>query len=173
MKEKIWEEAILKKLVDTGDVGSESVEYIRRHKVKISFGEFSKSTGAKWFLFQRIALNMRYFSMNTDLDDPALLSLLVHEVHHLKQGVFLALSVYGELDAWQVGYRFYKEIRPVQLAPVLEEILTLPLNWERDNLRYAAKLMQDYAGKGYHINWLPLYPFYKELRYWLTRQEGV
>ena len=168
-----WKESVLAKLADTGELGKEASEYIRGNKVRMHFKKYSKSTGARWFLFKQISLNTRYYSYETDMNDPKMLSLFVHEVHHLKQGLLTALSVYGELDAWQVEYRFYKEIHPTRLHPALEEILTLPLNWDRANLRHAAKLMQDYAGKGYHINWLPLYPIHKEIAYGLRRREPL
>ena len=171
MTNKSWKKNVLSKLAEAGDLGKESAEYIRHRNVRMHFKRYSKSTGARWFLFRQISLNTRYYSFETDLDDPSILSLLVHEVHHLKQGMLIALSVYGELDAWQVGYRFYKEIHPIKLHPALEEMLALPLNWDRDNLRRAAKLMQDYAGKGYHSNWLPLYPIHREIAYWVMRQE--
>ncbi|MBT3188739.1 MAG: hypothetical protein HN736_01715 [Anaerolineae bacterium] len=171
MTNKKWKKAVLEKLAETGSLGRESAEYIRKYKARIYFKKYSKSTGARWFLFHQISLNTRYYSTNTDLNNPKLLSLLVHEVHHLKQGVLTALSVYGELDAWQVEYRFHKEISPAKLHSALEEILILPLNWDRDNLRRAAKLMQDYAGKGYRINWLPLYPIHKEITYWVKRKK--
>ena len=171
MINKIWKESILEKLAEMGDLGKETAEYIRQHNVKMRFKKYAKSTGARWFLFQQISLNKRYYSPDTKLDNPKVLSLLVHEVHHLKQGALTAFSVYGELDAWQVESKFYQEIRSGELHPVLSEILTLPLNYDRDNLRRAAKLMQDYAGKGYRIDLYPVYPFPKEIRYWFTRQE--
>ncbi len=167
----MWKKMVLEKLAETGELGKESVDYIRDNAVRMHFRKYSKSTGARWFLFRNISLNTRYYSKETALDDPAMLSLLVHEVHHLKQGVLTALSVYGELDAWQVGFRFYKEIHPVRLHSAIEEMLTLPLNYERENLRRAAKLMQEYAGKGYRINWLPLYPIWQEILFWLIRKE--
>ncbi|MCP4142713.1 MAG: hypothetical protein GY755_20930 [Chloroflexi bacterium] len=157
--------------MEKGDLGKETAEYILEKNVRMRFKKYSKSTGARWFLFRQISLNKRYYSPDSDVNNPKILSLLVHEIHHLKQGVITALSVYGELDAWQVEYRFHKEIHPVKLHPALEEILTLPLNFDRDNLRHAAKLMQDYAGKSYHIDWLPLYPVHKEIRYWVSRKE--
>ncbi len=167
----VWKESLLKKLAEKGGVGKESAEYIRRNKVSLKFKRYSESTGARWFLFQQITLNTRYYSTETDLDDPKLLSLLVHEVHHLKQGTLTAFSVYGELDAWQVEHRFYKKIRAVRLHPALEEILQLPLNYDRDNLRYAAKLMKDAAGEGYRIDLYPLYPIFDEIKFWVTRRE--
>ncbi|MBT7070070.1 MAG: hypothetical protein HN975_04180 [Anaerolineae bacterium] len=166
----MWRKAVLDILANTGALGKESAEYIRRHNVRMHFRKYSKSTGARWFLCRNISLNTRYYSPDTAFGDQGMLSLLVHEVHHLKQGIWTALSVYGELDAWQVGFRFYKSVHPVRLHAAIEEMLTLPLNYDRNNLRQAAKLMQDYAGKGYHINWLPLYPLHKEVKYWLTRK---
>ena len=171
MYNETWKENVLSKLAKSSELGKESAEYIRQHNVKMKFKQYSKSTGARWFLFQHITLNTLYYSMDTKLDDPSMLSLLVHEVHHLKQGALVALSVYGELDAWQVGYRFYQKMHPVKLHSALEELLSLPLNYDRDNLRHAAKLMQDFAGKGYHIDWLPLYPIHREIKYWVTRKE--
>ena len=171
MKNKIWKEAALEKLAGRGKLGKETAEYIRRKGVRIHFKKYAKSTGARWFFFQQISLNTHYYSPDKKIDDPKILSLLVHEIHHLKQGALTALSVYGELDAWQVEFRFYKEIYPVKLHSALEEILTLPLNYDRDNLRRAAKLMQDYAGKGYHSNWLPFYPLHREILYWVTRMK--
>lgn len=156
--DRIWREKLLEHLAQTGELGAETVRYIREKGVRMRFRRYSKSTGARWFLFRRISLNSRYYSTESSLTDPKLLSLLVHEIHHLKQGVLTAFSVYGELDAWQVEYRFYKTLKPGKLHPALEELLSLPLNYERDNLRHAAKLMQDYAGKGYRVDLLPLRP---------------
>lgn len=154
----VWKENLLARLSQTGALGAETVRYINEQGVRMRFRQYSKSTGARWFLFRQISLNSRYYSPQSSLDDPKILSLLVHEIHHLKQGARIAFSVYGELDAWQVEYRFYKSIHPEPLHSALEELLTLPLNYERDNLRHAVKLMQTYAGKGYHADWLPLRP---------------
>ena len=171
MANQVWESAIFKKLTAKGDLGKETVDYIRQYNVKLNFKKYSKSTGARWFLFKHITLNTRYYSTDTDLDDPKLLSLLVHEVHHLKQGTLTAFSVYGELDAWQVEYGFYKEIYPRKFSSAFEELLALPLNYDRDNLRHAAKLMQEIAGKGYRIDLYPLYPILDEIKFRLTRRE--
>lgn len=166
-----WKNAVLEKLSTAGGLGQDSAEFIRERKVQVKFRRYSKSTGARWFLWRQITLNTRHYSLDTSLDDPGMLSLLVHEVHHLKQGMLAALSVYGELDAWQVGYRFYKTFKGGTLHPAIEELLSLPLSWDRNVLCRAAELMQVYAGKGYHINWLPLYPLHKEVAYWLTRRK--
>lgn len=155
----VWREKLLARLAQTGDLGAETVRYIHKNNVRMRFRQHSKNVGARWFLLKRITLNGRYYSVESNLDNPKLLSLVVHEIHHLKQGARVALSAYGELDAWQVEYRFYKCIYPAaKLHPAVEELLTLPLNYERKNLRRAVKLMQAYAGRGYHADWLPLRP---------------
>ena len=156
--DEIWREKLLRHLSKTGDIGAETVRYIRANNVRLRFGKYSRSIGARWFLFRKISLNSRYYSVTSNLSEPKLLSLLVHEIHHLKQGVRVSFSVYGELDAWQVEYRFYKTLKPGALHPALEEILALPLSYDKDILRRAVVLMLAYAGKGYHVDWLPLRP---------------
>jgi len=63
-----------------------------------------------------------------------------------------------------------KKLTGKQLVPALEEILSLPLNMERENLHHARRLMTQHAGKSYGANWLPLYPIHREAQYWLTRK---
>src|SRR5512145_2710859 len=86
------------------------VEYLRSHRTKIGFSRQSASTGAIWFIDGNIYLNSRYYNLQTTPNNPQLLSLVVHEVRHLQQGVFTALSVYGELEAWQLGFRVYQNL---------------------------------------------------------------
>jgi 23S rRNA G2069 N7-methylase RlmK/C1962 C5-methylase RlmI len=38
------------------------------------------------------------------------------------------------------------------------------------DLYATTQLMQSYAGKGYRVDLLPLFPLDKEIKYWLTRQ---
>lgn len=163
-----WNQAVLTALAASNIHGQEAVRFIRQHNVSLGFQRQSASTGARWLLPRRIRFNARYYSLATAPDDPSMLSLLVHEVHHLKQGMLTALSVYGELDAWQVGFRFYRFLDARPLHPAVEELLLLPLSWDRHILRHAANLMQAYAGKGYRINWLPYYPLHLEAAYRLT-----
>lgn len=48
--------------------------------------------------------------------------------------------------------------------------MSLPLGWDRNVLRRAVQLMQDYAGKGYRADLLPYYPLGKEIAYRLFRK---
>ena len=151
------------------------MEYLRSHRTKIRFNRQSISTGAIWFIDGNIYLNTRYYSTQTMHNDPHLLSLIVHEVCHLQQGFFTALSVYGELEAWQLGFRVYQSLtghlplgRGENPHAALLEIMSLPLGWDRQVLRRAQILMQEYAGKGYRADLLPLYPLRKEIRHRLN-----
>jgi hypothetical protein len=96
-----------------------------------------------------------------------MLTLLIHEVKHLQQGLFLAFSVYGELEAWQLQFRLYHQTTGKPMHPAIAEMLSLPLSYDRAILRRARDLMQAYAGKGYRADLLPLFPLGKEIKYWL------
>jgi hypothetical protein len=54
--------------------------------------------------------------------------------------------------------------------PAIEELMSLPLGWNRSVLRRAVQLMQDYATKGDRADFLPLYPLGKEIAYQLFRK---
>jgi hypothetical protein len=106
-------------------------------------------------------------------DSPYALSLVVHEVRHLQQGWITALSVYGELDAWQCQFRFLGSLawRPLEDADrdgIIARLLSFPLGWDRSVLQTARGLMRAYAGKTYRVDLLPLYPLNRELLFLLT-----
>lgn len=169
-----WTNSILEIL---SRVDEPCVQYLRSHRTKIGFSHQSASTGAIWFIDGNIYLNSRYYNLQTAPDNPHLLSLMVHEVRHLQQGLFTALSVYGELEAWQLGFRVYQNLtgqlprgRGGNPQAALLEIMSLPLNWDRQILRRAQTLMQEYAGKGYRSDLLPLYPWGKEIKDWFKHE---
>jgi hypothetical protein len=91
-------------------------------------------------------------------------------VRRLQQGLFTALSVYGELDAWQLEFGIYHRLKGKYPHPKIAELMTLPLAYDRAVLKKAANLMQEYAGKGYRVDLLPLFPWGRELRYWISRR---
>lgn len=51
--------------------------------------------------------------------------------------------------------------------------MSLPLGWERETLKRARGLMRAYAGKGYRVDLLPLYPLPAEIRFRLTGRQPV
>ena len=165
-----WQEKFLQAVADSCDEGREAADYIRAHKTKVGIRRARKSVGAFWTLFKSAHLNARHYTRESSLVSPRAWTLLIHEVRHLQQGFFTALSIYGELDAWQYEWQVLKKLSGEQLTPLQEEILSLPLNMDRDNLQRARQLMTQYAGKSYGANWLPLYPIHREVKYWLTRK---
>ncbi len=165
-----WKEKFLEAVAGSCDEGWEAVDYIRAHKTNVGIRRARKSVGAFWTLFKSAHLNARHYTQESSLASPHAWTLLIHEVRHLQQGPLVALSIYGELDAWQYQFRVWKKITKNPLPPLLEEILSLPLNMDRSNLKRARKLMTRYAGKWYGANFLPLYPIHKEIVYWFTRR---
>jgi hypothetical protein len=166
-----WVADLLNELAQSGPTGRESEQYLRARKIRV--GVRNQSSGARWTLGRQIYLSPRY------LHGPPIslyaLSLVVHEIQHLKQGPLTALSIYGELEAWQAQFRFLLEIDggysgvPGQ-ATVIRELLQLPLGWDRLALQTARRLMRQYAGKLYRVDLLPLYPLHHEFMYWLVRR---
>lgn len=166
-----WVAALLDELAQSGPTGRENEQYLRTRKIRI--GVRNQSSGARWTLGRRIDLSPRYLHDHTP--SPYALSLVVHEIQHLRQGPLTALSVYGELEAWQIQFRYLLDITggysgvPGQ-APVIRELLQLPLGWDRPALRTARRLMRQYAGRSYRVDLLPLYPLQREVLYRLLRR---
>jgi hypothetical protein len=162
-----WTNQVLDNLNIASQEGASAVSFIKNRNVKIGFRK-QKSTGAMWTLNGNIYLDANNFSLSTPPTNAFMLSLLAHEALHLKQGIVTALSVYGELEAWQLGFRIYKAGGGRIANSALNELLGLQVKFDRDILKKVRFLMQDYAGKGYRIDLLPLYPAWKELRYFFT-----
>src|SRR6266511_3491478 len=167
MEHTVWVDMLLTRICEVGDEGQEAMRYIRTHKTKIGFKRVRPNIGAFWTIFGTINLNSHYYSYATTMDDLRLKTLIIHEVRHLQQGISTALSVYGELDAWQLEFRIYHRIKGTYPHPAVAELMCLPLKYDRDVLQNAAILMQAYAGKGYRVDLLPLYPWGREIKYWL------
>ena len=163
----IWKDNVLEAVAQAGADGRVAADYIRSHGTMIGFKKARPSIGAFWTLSKRIYLNSRHYSYENLPTNPQVLSLLVHEVKHLQQGPFVALSVYGELEAWQTGFRFFHYLTGKYPKDIIAEIVALELSWDRNILDHSRNLMQTYAGKSYRIDLLPLYPINKELSYWI------
>ena len=170
MKKSEWRQKFLETVANCCEEGREAVDYIHAHKIKISMMRARKSVGAFWTLAKSAHLNSVYYSLESSLVSPNAWALLIHEVRHLQQGMLIALSIYGELDAWQYQFQVLKKITGTALSPLAEEILTLPLIMDRKNLQHARRLMTQFAGKGYGAHLLPLYPIHREIKYWFARK---
>ena len=164
-----WLEKYFEKVARSSDEGREAVDFVRTNRIRVGMKRARKSVGAFWQFGRRFFLNSIHYTMESSLENPRAVTLFVHEVRHIQQGALTAFSIYGELDAWQYEFRLFKKITGKQLNPTLEEMLTLPLNFERDTLRRARQLMTKFAGPWYGAWILPLYPIHKELNYWITR----
>ena len=170
MNRVLWKKKLLEALTRLGGAGRDAADFLRRHKTFIGFWKVRKNVGAFWTVLQTIHFNSVYYSLNTDVNDIGMLTLLIHEVKHLQQGFFLALSVYGELEAWQIQFRLFHELTGTPIHPAIAQLLLLPLKYDLDVMKQAVILMQAYAGKGYRADLLPYYSFGREIQYWVTRK---
>lgn len=169
MEHATWLNLLFEKLENYGEEGNTTVAYLRAHRTKIGFKRTKPNIGAWWTIAKNINLNTQYYSYEKSLEDTRVYTLVIHEVRHLQQGFFTALSVYGELDAWQLEWNIYYRMHKRYPHPAIGELMSLPLGWDRVILRKAVQLMQAYAGKGYRADLLPLYPLGKEIRYRLFK----
>ena len=166
-----WLDRLLIQLGQCGPQGRAALQLLVGRRVKVSFHD--QPTAARWTLTGEIQLHPRY--LESGLDDPYPMSLVVHEARHLDQGLFTALSVYGELDAWRVQFSLLRSLTgqyhlDAQHDWTLSRLMSLGLSGDRAMLASARNLMQDYAGKDYRVDLLPLYPLPQEIRYFITRK---
>jgi hypothetical protein len=173
MEHTVWMENLLDAVIQLGEEGRVAADFLRARKTKIGFKQVRPNVGAFWTVLGNIRLNTLYYSYETPLDDLRIKTLIIHEARHLQQGIITALSVYGELDAWQLEFGIYRRVMGRYPHPAIAEIMTLPLEYDRAVLKKAATLMQDYAGKGYRVDLLPLYPLDREIKYWLFRKKTL
>jgi len=165
-----WQTALIDQLDKAGPEAQSIAEFLRRRKIKVGFRKASPAVGAYWYVDGNIYLNNALYSLDSPVTNPRILCLVMHEAHHLRQGIFTALSVYGELEAWQMDFRLYDRLAHVSPGGPLGELLTLQLSWDRAMLQHARQLMQAFAGKGYRADLLPLYPWGKEIAWFLHRR---
>ena len=168
MEHQLWKENLLEAVTQLGEEGRTAVEFLRVRQTKIGFKQVRPNVGAFWTVFGSIHLNSRYYTYETPFNDLRIKTLVIHEARHLQQGLITALSVYGELDAWQLEFGIYHRIKGNYPHTAIADLMKLPLGYDRTVLKEAVCLMQAYAGKGYRADLLPLFPLPRELRYRLT-----
>src|SRR5512138_1830763 len=164
MEHTLWTENLLEGVAALGEEGRAAVEFVRARRIKIGFRRARAAVGAFWTPFGNIRLNSLYYTYETPLDDLRVRTLVIHEARHIQQGILTALSVYGELDAWQLEFGIYYRLRGEYPHPAVAQLLSLPLGYDRAVLQRARQLMQAYAGKGYRIDLLPLFPLGREIQ---------
>jgi hypothetical protein len=170
MEHRVWRENLLEAVTQMGEEGRSAVEFLRMRRIRIGFQQVRPSIGAFWTVFGNIRLNSRYYTYETPFDNLRIKTLIIHEARHLQQGLVTALSVYGELDAWQLEFGIYYRIKGNYPHSAIAELMKLPLGYDRTVLKEAVCLMQAYAGKSYRADLLPLYPLPREIRYWMNRK---
>ncbi len=171
---RCWLISLLSNLDNSGPEAAAAAEFIRHRGTRV--GVHNQPTGARWTMDRRIEIHPRFVGLPPN--HPYAISLMIHEVRHLQQGMLTALSVYGELEAWQLQFAFLKRLTghyqgDSSRESVIMQLMLLPLNWDRTVLEEASSLMQAYAGRKYRVDLLPLYPLPSEIRYRITRRRPL
>ena len=158
-----WTYQALANLSDAGPVCQHAANYIINNNVTIFFG-WRPWGGAFWTSAGRVGLNSRYYSTNSSPEEIGTLALIVHETKHLEQGFDLALSVEGELQAWQIEIEANRELGvDIERFSLEKRNLYFELPWEPlrptdAELHQAADLMFKDQHGHYPIYLLPLRP---------------
>lgn len=176
-----WEELdldkstqVFEKLMNIDQLKSEIVDYIKTKKVRIGYHTQYKSGGG-WTFLRNITL-----TPGDDPSNPYVLSLIIHEIFHLKQSIPMRLSMQGELRAWQYQRQTYPAIAKINgndIGADDEAYGGTKESWDklaslspdsREDLEKAREVMKDIA-KGYRSDCLPLYPLPQEIGFCLRQ----
>lgn len=161
--EKTWFEQALDVLGAAGPIGRASVAYIRRRGTRLGFSR-QRGSGASWFDWRWFRFGVFLNADYTDRSpaDPWLCSLVAHEVKHLEQSLLEALSVRGELAAWQTQFDVLQSFSAAPSDRDWRELRALdPAS--RADLRRGRELMKALGGPRYRIELLPLLPLPAEI----------
>jgi RHS repeat-associated protein len=156
-----WEIDALRKLYDAGKMSSMIVDAIFYNNIRIKTGScesFFTNADACWDIPGMITRVDMTVIVEGDQDslpaDKQRLALIAHESWHLMQGLSVAASKYGELEAWKVQMVVLQELRAPVTDPTWLAIQDLPLSHDLTVLFRAADLMTQ-AVPGYGIYFLP------------------
>lgn len=134
-------------------------------KFHIRVMKLNKAKSGMYLGFGLILLNARYVSNEAELINAKWLNIIAHEMEHARHGAITAFSVYGELQAWQAGFKVLEQYGNKPLSGLAKEILNLPITKDRGVLRQAQELMRLFAGDAYGIQNRTLYPLFEEIKY--------
>jgi len=143
-----WEQTLLANLEAGGGAGAHTAEYLRRNNTALITVD-NDATNLWWkpkmgrgLLHLENALYLSKYLRDKPADSPWLLSSIVHETRHLEQGFWTAFSVYGEMEAWQLGFNFYDTLPGHhKISQPVRDLLALPLSHNKSTLREAARLI--------------------------------
>src|SRR5262245_21207484 len=162
-------EEVIQRLHEIQDLDNEVTKYLKDNKIRIGFHKQYKSGGG-WTFLRNITL-----CPGDDPLNPYVLSIIIHETFHLKQSIWMRLSMQGELRAWQYQKQVYRQLTNNDIGDVGEaypgkkvywdEMATLDSNSREDLLR--AQRLTKSVSPDYRSNCLPLFPLPQEFGfYW-------
>jgi hypothetical protein len=162
-------EEIFQKIRVFQDLDEEVIKYLQDNKIRIGYHKQYKAGGG-WTVLRNITL-----SPGDDPLSPYVLSLIIHETFHLKQSIWMRLSMQGELRAWQYQRQTYNKITSKDIGDSGQAYAGTKVHWDeiaklasdsRDDLIKAQELTRKVAAD-YRSNCLPLYPLPQEIAfYW-------
>ena len=164
---------IFQKIHAIQDLQEEVINYLQNNKIRIGFHKQYKSGGG-WTLLRNITL-----SPGDDPLNPYVLSLIIHETFHLKQSIWMRLSMQGELRAWQYQKQTYRKLTDKDIGDSGQAYAGTKLHWDdiakldsdsREDLVMAQELTKK-VSPDYRSNCLPLFPLPQEIAfYWKQRK---
>ncbi len=153
------------------EVANDVVQYMKTRNIKLGFHQQYKAGGG-WTLLRNITL-----SPGDDPLNPYVLSIIIHEVFHLKQSIWMRLSMQGELRAWQYQKKCYREITGNDIGDVGEAYMGTKAYWDemapldtnsRDDLLKGQQLTRK-VSPDYRAECLPLFPLPQEIGFYLKQ----
>ncbi len=140
-----------------GDTGLWTQDFIERKKIQIGCKGHGHGAAASWDVFnpRRIWLDDEYRDIGTLSADKfaEMLSLIVHEAVHLNQPFFKRLTVIGELEAWQTGFRVFRQLAGRYPNALAARMMELPLQTNQNNISLTRQLMKQF-NRAYLAEWL-------------------
>jgi hypothetical protein len=140
-----------------GDIGQWTQDLIHRKKIQIGCKRHGHGAAASWDVFnpRRIWLDDEYRDVGALSADQfaEMLSLIVHEAVHLDQPFFRRLTVIGELEAWQTGFRVFRQLAGRYPNALAARMMELPLQRHKSNISLTRQLMKQF-NRAYLAEWL-------------------
>jgi hypothetical protein len=162
-------EEVFQKIHGIQDLEDEVIKYLKDNKIRIGFHKQYKSGGG-WTLLRNITL-----SPGDDPLSPYVLSLIIHETFHLKQSIWMRLSMQGELRAWQYQKQTYFKLTNKDIGDNGQAYAGTKIYWDEiaklaPDLREDLIKAQQFTRKvspDYRSECLPLFPLPQEIAfYW-------
>ncbi len=164
-------DAVCQKFKGLQDLEEDVVQRITSGKIRIGFHKQYKSGGG-WTLFRNITL-----APGDDINSPYVLSLIVHETLHLRQSLWMRLSIQGELRAWQYQQQAYFKLTGKDIGDRGQAYAGTKIHWDelaklnsdlRDDLAKAQTLTKK-VSPDYRSQCLPLFPLGREIWFYLKQ----